>query len=402
MHQSLQRFGHPVIGYRSGFDRMMFRGSMQRLCPPARVLLSWYWLKVWLKDFGTYAPDTTATLGTAIDRQAMQRHTPIIYVPSTTTSKAERALAEAAKHQRQSGLIAVLSCVQPCRTVVVRRGDDHRLPPRRQDRQCWHDYHSYVDAPFGLLSTRLPSGLPFPLSSGRTGREWLAEPMKQAHLDDGQVDKCCTHSEDFSPAPALLAAPVDEDGPSWLEQWTARDQPLQGQLRPGHHPSDWSLPVSAWATDMLLRTRQDLAQRYPLFVRHALETMPGGDARRFWGYQVPATGRVQGPFQGEVLIDGQRREEGTRLQLQVTTNAATRDDQHGHRRWESTINNPRECTCVRTTPGHAEGATSRHRMRTGGWTGCRVPRCARRSTLGRPTSGRRRPTPRRWEPWWQR
>ncbi len=84
MHQFFQRFGHQVIGHLSGFDRMMFRGSMQRLCHPAGVLLYLYWLKVLLKDFGTYAQDTTTTLCTAIERQAVERDTPMIYVGATT------------------------------------------------------------------------------------------------------------------------------------------------------------------------------------------------------------------------------------------------------------------------------------------------------------------------------
>ncbi len=365
MHQFFQRFGHPVIGHLSGFDRMMFRGSMQRLCHPAGVLLYVYWLKVWLKDFGTYAQDTTTTLCTAIERQAVERDTPMIYLASTAASKEERALAEAAKHQRQSGLIAVLGCVEPCRTVVVRRGDNQRLQPRLEDRKCLHYYHYYLDAQFGLMSTRLQSWFPFTMSIGINGREWLAEQMKQANLDYVKVDNCFPYIEDFSKAQALLDAQVHEDWPRLLEQLTARDHPLHGKLLPGHNPSYWSLHVSEWATDMLFRTREDLAQRYPLFVRHALETMHGGDAMRFLGYKVPATGRVHGQFQGEVLIDRKRRQEGTRLQFQVKTNSAKMYDKHSNLRLESTINNPREFTCERAVPGEDEGATSSHRMRKG-------------------------------------
>ena len=365
MHQFLQRFGHQVIGHLSGFDRMMFRGSMQRLCPPAGVLLYLYWLKVLLKDFGTYAQDTTTTLCTAIERQAVERDTPMIYLASTAASKEERALAEAAKHQRQSGLIAVLGCVEPCRTVVVRRGDNQRLQPRLEDRKCLHYYHYYLDAQFGLMSTRLQSWFPFTMYSGINGREWLAEQMKQANLDYVKVDNCFPYIEDFSQAQALLDAQVHEDWPRLLEQLTARDHPLHGKLLPGHNPSYWSLPVSEWATDMLFRTREDLAERYPLFVRHALETMHGGDAMRFLGYKVPATGRVHGQFQGEVLIDRKRRQEGTRLKFQVKTNSAKMYDKHSNLRLESTINNPREFTCERAVPGEDEGATSSHRMRKG-------------------------------------
>jgi hypothetical protein len=365
MNKFLQRFGSKVIGHLSGFDRMMFRGSIQRLCYPAGVLLYLYWLKVLFKDFAVFAKDTTSTLCNAIEHQALERDTPMIYLASTAESKEERALAEAAKHQRTSGLIAVMGCVEPCRTVVMRRGEDRRLQPRIEDRKCLHYYHYYLDAKFGLMYTRLQSWFPFTMYIGINGREWLAKQMKQANLDYVKVDNCFTYIEDFDQAQALLDAQVHADWPRLLEQLTARDHPLHGKLLPGHNPYYWSLQVSEWATDILFRSKEDLAELYPLFVHHAIETMHCGDVMRFLGYKVPATGRVRNNFKGEVLIDMKRREEGTRVKFQVKTNSGKIYDKHGNLRLEGTVNNPQEFTCQRTAPGDEEGELSPHRMRKG-------------------------------------
>src|ERR1700690_1881644 len=117
MDTFLQRFGAKVTGHLDGFDRLRFRGSKRRLCYPEGILTFLCWIKVLLKDFGTYAHDTTKTLCTAIERKAEEHDLPTIYVASSTQSKEEVALAQAKVRGLTSGLIGVLSCVEPCRSV---------------------------------------------------------------------------------------------------------------------------------------------------------------------------------------------------------------------------------------------------------------------------------------------
>jgi hypothetical protein len=159
MNKFLQRFGSKVIGQLSGFDRDRFRGSIRRLCYPKGILGFLCWIKVLLKDFGDYANDTTKTLCSAIERKAEEQDLPAIYLASSTDNKEERALAEAKERGLTSGLIAVLSCVEPCRSVVIRSNKENGLlQPCLEDRKCLHYYHYYLDAKFGLMSTRCRAG----------------------------------------------------------------------------------------------------------------------------------------------------------------------------------------------------------------------------------------------------
>src|SRR4051812_335232 len=120
MDKFLQRFGSNVIGQLSGFDRLRFRGSIRRLCYPEGILTFLSWIKVLLKDFGDYAECTTNTLCTAIERKAVEQDLPAIYLASSADNKEEHALAQAQKRGLTSGLIAVLSCVEPCRSIDIR------------------------------------------------------------------------------------------------------------------------------------------------------------------------------------------------------------------------------------------------------------------------------------------
>lgn len=366
MDEFLQRFGSKVIGHLNGFDRDRFRGSIRNLCYPAGILAFLSWIKVLLKDFGDYAESTTDTLCTAIERKAVEQDLATIYLPSSADNKEERALAQAQERGLTRGLIAVLSCVEPCRGIVIRSNKEKGLlEPCLEERKCLHYYHYFLDPKFGLMYTRLQSWFPFTMHIGINGREWLAEQLKRAKVDYVKRDNCFTYIENFAKAQRLLDAQVHQDWPTVLEKLAARSNPLHGKLLPGKQPYDWSLEASEWATDILFRSPADLAAVYPMFVRQGMETMHSADVLRFLGHHVTATGQVHGNFQGEILTEFKRREEGTRVKYQVDTNSAKMYDKHGNLRLETTLNNVRAFKTYRTTEGDDSGEIRLQKMRKG-------------------------------------
>ena len=134
---------------------------------------------------------------------------------------------------------------------------------------------------------------------------------------------------------------------------------------PGVQPYYWSLEASEWATDILFRSPAELAAIYPMLVRHGMETMHSEDVLRFFGHHVTATGRVHGKFNGEILTELWRREEGTRVKYQVNTNSAKMYDKHGNLRLETTLNNVREFKTYRTAEGDENGEKRWLKMRKG-------------------------------------
>lgn len=366
MDKFLQRFGSNVIGHLSGFDRDRFRGSIRRLCYPEGILTFLCWIKVLLKDFGDYAESTTNTLCTAIERKAQEQDLPAIYLASSADNKEERALAQAKQRGLTSGLIGVLSCVEPCRSVVIRSNKEKRLlEPCLEERKCLHYYHYYLDPKFGLMYTRLQSWFPFTMHIGINGREWLAEQLKRAKIDYVKVDNCFSYIENFVKAQKLLDAQVNQDWPTVLEKLAKRSNPLHGKLLPGVQPYYWSLEASEWATDILFRSPADLAAVYPLLVRQGIETMHSADVLRFLGHHVTATGQVHGKYEGEIFTQYQRRQEGTRVKYQVNTNSAKMYDKHGNLRLEATVNNAREFKIPRTPEGAEGGPKRLMKMRKG-------------------------------------
>lgn len=365
MNKFLLRFGANVSGFLSGFDRVRFRGSNRSLCHASGILAFLCWAKILLKDFGDYAESRTRTLCTAIEKRAIELDTPASYVSSSADDKEAIALAAAQKHKRVSGLIAVLSCVEPCRSVVVRRDEHGLLQPKLEERKCLHYYHYYLDPKFGLMYTRLQSWFPFTMHVGINGREWLAQQMRRANIAYTKLENCFTAVGDFKKAQRLLNVQVKEDWHKTLERLAARSNPLHRKLLPQLHPYYWSLEASEWATDILFHSPADLAQVYPLLVRHGMETMHSADVMRFLGHKVCESGHVNGHFEGEVVTDFRRREEGTCVKYKVKTNSAKMYDKHGNLRLETTINQVSEFKTLRTATGDEGGEETLRKIRKG-------------------------------------
>ena len=70
MKTFLQRFGSLVSGVLHGFDRLRLRGSKRLLCNPGGVCSFLSQVRVPLKDYKSYAKDTTVELCKAVETEA--------------------------------------------------------------------------------------------------------------------------------------------------------------------------------------------------------------------------------------------------------------------------------------------------------------------------------------------
>jgi hypothetical protein len=115
---------------------------------------------------------------------------------------------------------------------------------------------------------------------------------------------------------------------------------------------------SEWATDIVFRTPELLAQWYPRWIRHAIDTLGCKDVLRYLGKQVPA--HSYGNCRHEAKIDLRTRREGTRLKFWYGTNSLKLYDKEaplaGALRLETTINDPTGYQVYRTKEAEPDGA----------------------------------------------
>ena len=362
----LQRFGALILGVLHGFDRLRLRGSKRQLCNPGGSDSYLSYIRVPLKDYKSYAKDTTLTLCQAIETEAKEAGL-YHYLNNSQESKEEVALRLADEHGRRDGLIAVLGCVEPCQVVQV-RGDRQaeRLKLQIEPGKCLHYYHYYLDPDYGLRYTRLQSWFPFTMHVGLNGRDWLACQMAKAGLAYEKKDNCFTWVEDWGAAQGLLDEQLTTPWASLLDRWADESHPWLPRLLPVDVPYYWSVQEGEYATDIAFRSPEDLQRLYPRWVHYATELLQSGDVLRFFGYRVTKAGRCRGRLPGEVVTTIKELVEGTRVKHRVAQNAVKMYDKFGQvLRLENLLIDVRAFKVYRRREGDQEGPLEYLRLRKG-------------------------------------
>ena len=118
----------------------------------------------------------------------------------------------------------------------------------------------------------------------------------------------------------------------------------------------WTLEQSEWATDVLFRSPQALAELYPQLLRHAAQDFSSVEVMRFLGRKLPAHGGVSGHFQGEVVSDVARRADHLRVKHRVKNNwIKMYDKQQTVLRVETTLNDVSDFKAFRRREGQKTG-----------------------------------------------
>jgi hypothetical protein len=366
MKAFLQRFGQAVVGVLHGFDRLRFRGSKRQLCHVAGMG-SWLGaMRILLKDYKSWARDTTLTLCRAIEAPAAEAGL-YRYLNNSQDSKEETALRMAAEQRRTEGLIAVLGCVEPCQVMQVRGNPQtKRLELRVELAKCKHYYHYYLDPRYGLRYTRLQSWFPFTMHVGLNGRDWLAQQLDRAGIAYRKQDNCFPWIADFAAAQQLADQQLTTAWPELLAGWARHSNPLEETLLRCPVPYYWSVESAEYATDIAFASAADLARRYPQFVQHAVATLQSTDLLRFMGYRVRQDGKPRKNFAGEATTRIKELVEGICVKHHVLENLLKMYDKFGEvLRLENLLRNVRDFKVYRTLENKPDGPMAYHRMRQG-------------------------------------
>jgi hypothetical protein len=372
MNRFTAKYADRLVGTLSGFDRLVFRGTLRRLSFVEGVRGYLSARKVLLKEFGAHAQAVTERVQEACLAAAHAAEVPVQYLASASTSKEEVARQIAHKRGVSAGPVCLLTCVEPFIGYdIYRNAAKKRLELVRRYRKglpyYWYEFHPEC----GFLNVRLRTWFPFDVQICLNGREWLARQLDRAGLPYERHDNCFADVADFAQAQALLDAQLRTDWPTLLAGLAQTVNPLRealfGDFCPGYY---WSTYQSEWATDLVFADPEALRRLYPLLVRHGMTTLGSAEVLRFLGRQVPASGKVPGTIRAEVTSDVQRRAEGVRIKHRVNANSVKAYDKAytGERavlRAETTLNNVSDLKVYRPKEGGPEEEKEWRRLRRG-------------------------------------
>ena len=338
MKRFLERHRDRITGTLSGFDRMLFRGTLRSITHVSGLQIFLYSQHVLLKDFGSYVFRLSQQLVEHAKELARKAGRPYVYLPSSKDSKEELALQIAKQDAIKQGLIVVFACVEPCQSFDLRKDRDTKhLQLVSKERKCLHLYFYYLDREFGLMHVRLQSWLPFSIQVCVNGREWLAGQMDRAGISYQKRDNCFSYIADPPRAQLLMDRLTARNFNSFLDALARKVNPLiNAQTGLNLKSYYWSGRQMEYATDVMFGDATSLAALYPLLLRHAMFQFGSEEVMRF------LQRRTDKRFAGEVSSDLQRRVEGIRVKHRVEENSIKMYDKQGSvLRIETTINNPR-------------------------------------------------------------
>lgn len=352
MKSFIEKHAKNIIGVLSGWDRIVFRGTLRLVANLAGMNSYLSYLGILMKDFKQYAQEKTAQLIQASVAKAEQAGRPNRYLPSARTDKERVALDIAAHDGVTEGLICILRTIEPCLTYQLHRNRQNKtLDLELFQGKCLHLYHYWYDAYFGFMGARIQTWFPFAIQMWMNGREWLARRMDQEQLAYRRHDNCFPWIADFTQAQELM----DQlHGTDWCSQFDRLARFLNSAHEtmfagfPLHYY--WTSHQTEWATDIAFRDRQALASLYPQLVRGSIIAFGSKDVLRFLG------NRPDRRSQDEVTSSYQDRPEGIRVKHQAHANSVKVYDKAGSLlRTECTINNHRAFRVYRRSERDPQG-----------------------------------------------
>jgi hypothetical protein len=372
MKEFIAKHQNEITGVLSGFDRLVFRGTLRSISYPEGMMRYLWAQQVRLTEFGKHVQRVSEQVKQACKAQAEALGRPVKYLQSAGESKEELARGIAAREKIQQGLVCVLSCVEPCRTFEVYRNREKRkLELVSRTRKCLFLYQYWMDREFGFLNARLQTWFPFSVQVCMNGREWLARQMDQAGMKYVRRDNCFPWVEDWSKAQELLRRQVRHNWPRALNRLAAELNPAHGPMF-GNFPVSyyWTTYQSEWAIDVAFRQAAVLRRLYPQLVHYAMTALGSRDVMRYLGRPVTLQGEVPKNFHGEVVSDLKWREEGMRIKHSVNGNSVKLYDKAftaagSVLRAETTIHRGGEFRVYRAKEGDAGGKKSWRVLRSG-------------------------------------
>lgn len=362
MNALVPKYSDHVIGELSGWDRLVFRGTLRMLAFAGGMARYLSRVGTLLKNFGEHAQAMTDQLIQSSLKRAEAAGRPVEYLRRPSIRKDDYARTIARRDGVTDGLICVLTCVEPCRSFEIYRNRGKKiLELVARDRKCKFIYHYWIDRRFGFMSARVQTWFPFSLQVCVNGREWLARRMDEKGMAYTRYDNSFPWIEDFPKAQKLFDR-------LHKTHWPKALRAAAHQVHPAHYAMFrglglhyyWSAFQTEWATDTAFASPAALASIYPQLVRGAIATFDSRRVMRFLGH------RLYRNHEGQIVSDYCDRPEGVCVKHRAMGNSIKVYDKGGSiLRIETTINNPAAYRAYRPSEADPHGPLQWRVMRRG-------------------------------------
>lgn len=358
MNALIQRFSQMVKGVVSGFDRIVFKGSILPLSYAEGVTAFCRRRGILNKDYKDWMMAQSSALIERVDRYA-RRETGHAITPISSLHTDKEALARERQRAEgiEKGLVGVWSCVESGASFKAHFCAERGFPQLRyHPTHCKHLY-LYFDHPrFGFMNVRLQTWFPYHIQICMNGREWLRRYLAKAGVGFEVSGNKFLHIADFDRAQTLLDRQLDAQWPTLLRGFLPLAFPTMQQTLGPHLSYYWTLWQSEWATDLIFPRPQDAASLMEALLRHAVITGTSDRVLRYLARPLTAGGQPHARFSGQVSTRVACFHEGVRVRHWVDQNSVKAYNEHNVLRFETTVNNPAAFQVWRRAQGQSPTA----------------------------------------------
>jgi hypothetical protein len=372
MHEFTAKYSDRIQGGLSGFDRLVFRGTLRKIAYPFGMDGYLWANQVPRKGFGAHVNEISGRVKEAALRCVREAGRTVRYLQSSKDDKEAIARSIAREQKISEGPVCALTCVEPCWGFDIHRNQGTKeLDLVQRSRKCLYVYQYWQHPVLGWLNARIQTWFPFSIQICMNGRTWLARQMDDAGIDYQQQDNCFPWVADWEQAQRLMDRQLHANWPEVLAGIAHGLNPIHDEIF-HRFPIQyyWSTYQSEWATDLVFRKPEDLRRLFPRFLHHAMTTFSSPDVLRFLGKKLTASGEVPGSVAAEVTSDLKRRQEGVRIKHRYNDNSVKLYDKAytsvgSVLRAELTMEDPEDFKVYRRPEGDPDAPMAWLRMRKG-------------------------------------
>lgn len=336
MNSLTQRYSEQIRGVVNCFDRLIITGTLIGVCHPQGMTSYLCAHQIRIFDFPRFAEPLRDEIRQNAEKLAQDEALEIEYIRSNRNLRKDERIASILEHRGEHpGLVHIFSAMEPCTAFVPwhdkQTGKTHL---RSKDGKCLHYYFYFIDEEFGLCYLRVPTWAPFRLQFYCNGHNYLAQALKEAHIEFEQFDNAFASIADFEAAQALADAFPVKTLHRRLNQWASKFCPVLSRFSEVHpDPYHWTIMQAEYSTDILFHRPEDLSHIYEPLVRTAIHAVKADNVATFLGRKLHPL------FEGEVGNDFHTRIEGTRIKHHMGPASIKMYDKLGRiLRIETTVN----------------------------------------------------------------
>jgi len=329
MHQFIEKYREQIAGVLTGFDRLVFRGSLRRLNfgwwdeqlkgVVAKGMEQYLWQnQILFKDYGQHVKQVSERVKNGSLKGFQKQGLRVVFLRSPAVDKDALAREVAKENKIHSGLVCAISTLEPSPTFEHR--GTHII---RRERPCHVLYHYQIHPELGWMYARIQTWFPFNVQIGLNGREWLARQMDQEGLKYRQQGNCFVWMEDYERAQELMNQQLAVNWAELLQGFAQQLNPIHESIFERYWTSYyWTCQQSEWATDIVFREADFLKRLMSRLVRHGMLSFSSADVMRYFGKKVNQSGAIPASFAGSLQTDFHTYREGERVKYRLNGNSA--------------------------------------------------------------------------------